>query len=139
VITTQDTLPSLVYDDSWGSIIDHPELDLLETRWYDTTVDLTPDQFKAWIARFAGLVEQLGRPRVLVDATSFRMNPAYTDPEWRDENIIPRYNKAGIRRFAFHMPPGMPAIGTTPKPEGPAEFPTGYFGTRSEALSWLTN
>ena len=56
---------------------------------------------------------------------------------WRDEHIIPRYNAAGLKKFAFVMPAGMPAIGAPPAPEGPADFPTGYYGSRADALSWL--
>jgi hypothetical protein len=37
------------------------------------------------------------------------------DGPWRDVNIIPRYNAAGVRKFAFHMPDGMPMIGE-PRP-----------------------
>jgi hypothetical protein len=62
---------------------------------------------------------------------------ARMDGDWRDANIIPRYNKAGVRRFAFLMPEGMPAIGTPPAVEGPADFPTAYFGSRADALAWF--
>ena len=48
------------------------------------------------------------------------MPMARMDLAWRDANIIPRYNTAGVKRFAFLMPAGMPAIGTPPSPEGPA-------------------
>jgi len=51
----------------------------------------------------------------LIDSTAFRMSPARTDGPWRDANIIPRYNAAGVTKFAFHMP-----------------------GRRQDALSWLT-
>lgn len=61
------------------------------------------------------------------------------DGEWRDANIIPRYNAAGVQRFAFLMPDGMPAIGAPPVHEGPAEYPTAYFGTRRDAFAWLTD
>ena len=60
------------------------------------------------------------------------------DANWRDANIIPRYNAAGVTKFAFLMPEGMPAIGAPPAPEGPAEFPTAYFGRRADAVEWLT-
>ena len=62
---------------------------------------------------------------------------AHMDGTWRDENIVPRYEAAGVRKFAFHMPAGMPAIGSDPAPEGVAKYPTGYFGTRRDALAWL--
>jgi hypothetical protein len=35
------------------------------------------------------------------------------DGPWRDANIIPRYNAAGVKKFA-HMPEGMPMIGEPP-------------------------
>jgi hypothetical protein len=51
--------------------------------------------------------------------------------------LIPRYNAAGVRRFAFLFSDGMPAIGAPPAPERPATFPTGYFAHRQQALDWL--
>ena len=66
------------------------------------------------------------------------MGPGLMDGDWRDANIIPRYNAAGVKKFAFLMPAGMPAIGAPPAPEGPGEFPTAYFGTRAEARAWLS-
>jgi hypothetical protein len=126
-----------LYEDRWGEIIDRPANGLVELRWYDTTADMSAEQFQDWLARLAGRLEQLRRPRVLIDGTRFMMDPANLDDAWRDANIIPRYNAAGVRRFAFLFPDGMPAIGAPPAPEGPATFPTGYFARRQEALDWL--
>lgn len=136
-MTSGSTAPVVLYEDAWGSITVHPGKNLLEARWYDTTSDLTTEEFNQWLSTAAGFVESEKATRVLVDATSFRMDPSRADPAWRDANVIPRYNRAGVRRFAFHMPAGMPAIGAPPAPEGPADFPTGYFATRREALAWL--
>jgi hypothetical protein len=138
VTASNHELPTVVHEDQWGIVIDHAGLDLLETRWYDTTAALTGDEFNAWLVRFTGWLEKLGRTRVLVDASAFRMNPAEVDVGFRDSEIIPRYQRAGVRRFAFQMPAGMPAIGAPPRPEGPATFPTAYFGARADALNWLT-
>jgi hypothetical protein len=65
------------------------------------------------------------------------MDPAGLDMGWRDEQIIPRYNAAGVKKFAFLMPAAMPAIGADPAPEGPADFPTAYFAERTQAQAWL--
>jgi len=126
-----------VYSDRYGEVLDRPAADLIELRWFDTTADMSPQEFKDWLAQFAGCVEKCGRSRALVDSTSFRMNPANMDGPWRDANIIPRYNAAGVARFAFHMPDGMPMIGVPPSTEEPGTFPTGYFGRRQDALDWL--
>jgi len=53
--------------------------------------------------------------------------------------IIPRYNQAGVEKFAFLMPAGMPAIGAPPAPETPGTFPTAYFGSRADATAWLAD
>ena len=127
----------IVYEDEWGEIVDRGSTDLVELRWFDTTADMSKDQFQEWLQTFAARVDRLRRRRVLIDGTSFRMNPAFMDGAWRDANIIPLYNQAGVRRFAFQMPAGMPMIGAAPAPEGPAQFPTGYFGSRADALAWL--
>ena len=128
-----------VYEDRWGEIIDRPATELVELRWYDTTSAMSAEQFQVWLATFAGQLEDLQRPLVLVDGTRFLMDPANLNEEWRDANIVPRYNAAGVRRFAFLFPEGMPAIGAPPAAEGPATFPTAYFGRRQDALDWLAS
>jgi hypothetical protein len=128
---------SVVYEDRWGEILDRETEDLVEFRWFDSTAEMSADEFKDSLANFAACVEKCGRHHVLVDNTSFRMSPSKMDGPWRDANIIPRYNAAGVTRFAFQMPPGMPMIGSPPAQEGPARFPTAYFGRRQEALDWL--
>lgn len=127
-----------VYEDKWGGIIEHPSSGALEIRWYDATADMMADDFNAFLSEYAGQVEKTGRTAGLVDAVQFKMPVDRMSMGWRDENIVPRYNKAGMKKFAFVMPAGMPAIGNEPAPEGPADFPTAYFGTRASALSWLT-
>jgi hypothetical protein len=128
---------TLVYEDDWGEIADRPAANILELRWFDSTSAMTKEEFKTALATFADYADRCHRPGALIDGTSFQMDPANMDEQWRDANIVPRYNDAGITKFAFHMPTGMPAIGAPPAPEGPAHFPTGYFGTRRDALAWL--
>jgi len=130
-------LTTQVYEDKWGEIFDRPSADLIEIRWFDTTAGMSRDDFQSWLTKFAECVETCARSRVLVDSTSFQMSPAKMDGPWRDANIIPRYNAAGVRKFAFLMPQGMPMIGEPPANEPPGRFPTGYFGTRQAALDWL--
>lgn len=129
----------IVYQDEWGEIIDRGTPDVIELRWFDATSEMSKDQFQNWLRIFADHVGRQRRSRVLVDGTNFKMNPAFMDAAWRDTNIIPRYNAAGVKRFAFQMPPGMPMIGKRPQPEGPGDFPTGYFGARQDALRWLSD
>lgn len=126
-----------VYEDTYGAVIDHGNEGFIEIRWYDTTSEMSAEEFKGWLSKFADLVDQSESKSVLVDGTSFLMDGMGETMDWRDELIVPRYNSAGITKFAFHLPAGSPPIGTTPTPEGPANFPTGYFATRAEATEWL--
>lgn len=128
---------AIVYEDRWGDVIDRPDVDLIEIRWHNTTRELDKQSFEDWLTVFAGHVEATARSNILTDATAFGMPVEYMDGDWRDEHIIPRYNESGVRKFAFLMPDGMPAIGAEPSLEGPAEYPTAYFGRREEALAWL--
>lgn len=129
--------PKHVFEDAYGEVIDHPDDGFLEIRWYDTTGEMTPKEFQDWLLKFASLAEQSPSRRVLVDAISFKMEQMHKTMGWRDKVIIPRYNALGITKFAFHLPSGSPPIGNTPVPEGPAQFPTGYFALRAEATEWL--
>jgi hypothetical protein len=129
----------IVWEDRWGEVIDRPGGGYIEIRWFDTTRDLDKQGFEAWLTGFAHAVESARRPGVLTDATSFRMDMSLMDGAWRDQHIIPRYNAAGVKKFAFIMPEGMPAIGAPPVTEGPATFLTAYFGKREDALAWLAS
>jgi len=126
-----------VYEDRWGAIIDHAGAGFVEIRWYDTTSAMSVDEFQQWLTNFATEVERLRRPGILVDATRFLFDPAKTSAEWWYANIVPRYNAAGVKKFAFHMPEGMPEVGSPPEIQEPAAFLTAYFARRRDALDWL--
>jgi hypothetical protein len=61
---------------------------------------------------------------------------------WRDEHIVPLYNQAGVKKFAFLATSRAPATvekSTEPTPDGPATFPTGWFETRERLYAWLAS
>ena len=130
-------MDTILYGDRFGEIVDRPDAQLIELRWFDTTAELSKADFQRWLTEFAARVRATRRARVLIDSTVFRMSRDNMDAAWRDANIIPVYNSAGVARFAFHMPAGVPMIGAAPAREGPGTFPTAYFGTRNDALAWL--
>jgi hypothetical protein len=110
----------------------------VELRWSPGAI--SEEGFRAEITRLAQLLEQERVPNALVDVTHFSHDSAPDFEEWREANIIPRYNGAGIKKFAFLLPPAATQIvenGTMPAREGVAKFPTGYFGTRERVFSWF--
>ena len=128
-----------LYRDAWGTIATDDDTRHIEIHWTEATAEMTDEDFMSWLERFAGFVEDGQCDTALVDARLFRMNPAGVSMGWRDQQIIPRYNAAGVKKFAFVMPAGMPAIGAEPAPEGPADFPTAYFGEPEAAHRWLAS
>jgi len=120
----------------WGAVVRHPDLDLLELQWFDSTASMTDGGFMATLCLFAQEAEKARPTRLLIDATRFRHRLGDGVLAWRDAHITPRYGGAGVRRFAFHMPAGFPRAGVE-EVEGSAVFPTKWFVDRKLALDWL--
>ena len=57
-----------VYSGQWGDIIDRPQDDCVEIRWFDTTTDMSGEDFNEFLATYAGHIEACGRGGGLVDA-----------------------------------------------------------------------
>jgi hypothetical protein len=126
--------------DQYGVIRHHPEDGLLELEWLDASENMTDDDFKRSMQRFAALAAERSTPHILVDVTKFRFTPGEGVPAWRDEYVIPAYNDAGVEKFAFLVPAGAPGTveqGTAPATEPPGKFPTGYFAERAGIVDWF--
>jgi hypothetical protein len=119
----------------WSVILRQSEA-LLELRWLPETESMTDGGFMATLCLFVWEAEKARPCGLLIDAVEFRHRFGPGVMEWRDAHIIPRYGAAGVRRFAFLMPPGFPEAGKQ-SVEGPAVFPTKWFISRDEALRWL--
>ena len=126
-----------IYADAWGSISADDAASRVEIKWTTASEAMTAEDFKTWLERFVVEVESRRAKYLIVDASEFRMNPAHMDTNWRDTEIIPRYCAAGVQKFAFVMPPQMPAVGKPPAIETPGNYPTGYFATHADAAGWL--
>jgi hypothetical protein len=133
----------IVAKDQWGQLIYYDEWMSLELRWFPSTADATDADMKTAMKNFAHEAVNR-RPRTLiVDTTEFRHAWGEGMMEWRDSEIVPLYNQAGVTKFAFIANPNYPGPtvedGAKPAPEGPASFPTGWFKTREAAYQWLAN
>ena len=128
----------------YGVVVSHHDPDHLELRWLPTTASMTDEDWMAGLMVLAAEAEALETPAILIDAVEFRHNFDDRDASmtWRDQNVIPRYNRAGVKRFAFAMPPGFPGptaeAGAEPRVDGQtAQFPTQWFADRANAVAWL--
>lgn len=132
--------PVEVGRNAWGVLLNHERWRTLELTWLPSTSSMSDDGFKETLQLFAAEGERAKPDYMLIDATEFHHEVGAGVLEWRDREIIPRYNSAGVRKFAFVWPEGTPGTvesGGTPKPEGSADFPTGWFTGRERAYRWF--
>lgn len=116
----------------------------LELKWFPTSSSMSDVDWMTGLMMLASEAEAAGCASILIDATEFQHTFQDRDGAmaWRDDNVIPRYNSAGVQRFAFIMPDGFPGptaeSGSEPKIDGrTADFPTQWFLNRANALTWL--
>jgi len=129
-----------LYRDGCGIITHHPEDATLELEWLEGSANMTDDDFMRSMERYAAFAQERRTPNMLVDVTRFGHAPGEHVGSWRDEHIIPRYNAAGVKRFAFLVPAGAPGTveaGSQPEKEPPGDFPTGYFEDRQHIMEWF--
>ena len=131
----------IVAEDRWSQIIFYDEWNSLELKWLPSTAEATDADAKTAMKAFAQESVNRRPHTLIVDTTEFRHAWGDGFMEWRNAEIIPRYNQAGVEKFAFIASTGYPGptveAGAGPAPEGPANFPTGWFKTRQAAYQWL--
>jgi len=124
----------------FGVVVHHPDEGILELEWLEGSSGLTDDEFMASMQRYSELAETQRPPYLLVDVTRFRFSPGPQVAAWRDEHVIPGYNRAGVKKFAFLVAEGgdyTVEAGHPPAIEPPGEFPTGVFDRRQDILEWF--
>ena len=111
---------------------------LLELRWKPATTRMDSDDFREGLERFAELAECHRARRLLVDVRGFRFSLPPDLILWRDRDIAPRYNKAGVDRLAYVVREGFPIPSFDGKPISKQElFRTRFFTSRADAHCWL--
>jgi hypothetical protein len=136
----QTSVQTEVYRDRFGVLLENKQRSILELQWLDTSRDMSEEDFKAWLSRFAGEAEARRPSFLMIDIRQFGHRPGEGFASWRDQFIVPRYNRAGVTKFAMLVPSGASgwlAPGQPPTPEPPGTFPTGYFADRDQMDTWF--
>lgn len=126
-----------VAGNEWGSILHHDAEGILELRWRRGGPPMTDAAFMATLCQLATVAERLQPPSILVDAAHFSHDFGEGVMEWREAAVLPRYSSAGVRKFAFILPADSPHVGEEATDRW-ALFPTAWFGSREDAVGWLT-
>lgn len=108
--------------------------------WTDQTANMTDDDFKKALELLAKYAEERANPAILVDVRAFRYGVSADLGVWREKEIVPRYNAAGIARFAYVVGPDFPAPpnGAPSRLAESEEFLTGFFDRGEDARAWLS-
>lgn len=129
-----------LFRDTFSSLTLWDDHSAIELRWFDTTKSMTEAQFRLALERLAAFLEKERLPNALIDVAEFAHKPSPDFNAWRDKNIIPRYNAAGVKKFAFLLPPAAVQTvenGTAPAVESPGKFLTAYFNSRDRVYAWF--
>jgi hypothetical protein len=130
-----------VASNEWATFTYYPDGKTLELKWEQTTRSMSDHGFRQTLQLLADEGLRLRPVYMVIDATEFFHQLAEGTLAWRDQNIVPLYNQAGVQKFAFLTNAGMPGTvekGNEPMPDGPATFPTAWFETRDRLYSWLS-
>jgi hypothetical protein len=127
-----------LYRDQFGVLLEDLDHRMLELKWLEGSASMTDDDFKAWLDRFSAEAETRRQPHLVINVREFRHRPGPEIAAWRDEHVIPRYNRAGVTKFAFLLPEGSPGAAGSPALEPPGRFPTGYFDTPAKIEAWFS-
>jgi hypothetical protein len=123
--------------DPMYSMIYHKAEQLVRLKWLAGTAGMTDDDFKETLEVFADTAIQHGAKRLLVDALEFKHRPsAEAVGAWRDEVIVPKYHKAGVKKIAWVWPGKSPANQPANDKE---KFESRFFPTEAEALAWVAS
>ena len=133
----------IIAKDKFGQIVYYDEWNALELKWLRSTADASDADLKASMELFAEEAVTRHPHTLIVDTTEFHHACGDRVMQWREAEIIPRYNQAGVTKLAFIANASYPGptveTGAAPAPEGPAAFPTGWFKTREAAYQWLAS
>lgn len=127
-----------VHDDKFLQILWDEHSRIIGIKWKQATSSMTDDNFKDELGLFAAHVEQQKAPLILVDVCGFRHKMGPAVQEWRVNNISPRYNAAGVQRFAFLLPAGSKIPPTMNQASPGEKFVTRAFTDLESAVNWLS-
>jgi len=125
----------------WGTITYHPQWNTVELKWDRQTRSMNEDGFKETLQILADQGVEIRPDFMIVDSIEFFYQIGDGILAWRNDHIVPLYNEAGLKKFAFLVTEAMPGTvekGAEPAPDGPAAFPTAWFETKERMYEWLS-
>jgi len=129
-----------LYSDDYFDLSHDPQADAVVLTWTDRTSAMSDDDFKEALVLFVGFAAEHKVGNLLVDVRSFGhpMTPALA--EWRAGRMVPRYNRTGMRKFAYVVGPAFPveaSNGEKVETYDGEDFATSFFDADDKARAWF--
>ena len=111
---------------------------VLTLTWLPATESMDTGGFKECLLGFAKAAEH-HRPRaIIIDVRAFKHTPAAEVAPWRDQEVIPRYNRGGVQRFAFVHGQGTKVPPHEAPRDGGPRYATRHFDSPEAAGNWIS-
>lgn len=122
------------------SIFHEPDAGLVILVWSADTAHMADTDFKAGLTKTAEYTEQYKPHGLLVNVENFKFGAAMGPDlsKWRIETIVPRYNKAGLKKFAFVHGSGFPEKSGDGEKTAAEQFLTKHFASEERAREWAS-
>ena len=108
---------------------------LVRLTWLAGTAGMTDQDFKETLETFAESALQHKARGLLIDVREFKHRPSPEIAAWRDEVVVPKYNRAGVKKIAWVWPGNAPSNQPATEKE---KFENHHFATEAEALAWVS-
>lgn len=131
-------MPAQLHEDEYLQILWDEQKRIISIDWKEATSRMTDEDFKRELTLFAKQVEDKRAPRILIDVSKFHHRPGAEVGEWRLKNISPRYNAAGVQRFAFLLSKDSQVPPMANQSSEGERFLTQSFNRYEQATAWLT-
>ncbi len=139
---SQDPAPTIVASNEWADLLLYEKWKTVDLKWRPSSKGMTDDEVKATLKMFADSAEQLRPTFLMSNAVEFFRGFNDDIAAYRAANVIPAYNRAGIKKFVLIVREGTPGTvesGEVPAAEKGANFPTAWFSSLEHAYDWLAS
>ena len=118
------------------SITYHGPEKLVALSWFAETQRMTDQDFKDSVLAFGDCALQHSARCLIIDMREFGYRPSPEAQVVRDEVVVPKYVKAGVKKIAWIWP-GESGDGMTETADG--KYENRYFNTADEAFTWISS
>ena len=130
-----------IYSSKYYDVVSDEGSNALVFLWKPETEAMDDLGFREAVSNYAGYLLEQTMPNAVIDVRNFKPPMGVPTQEsagaWRAEVVVPRYNKAKLKKFAYlSAPEGMPVSPPTRHPG--EEFETAVFDSEDQMRSWLS-